>query len=174
MKRYLTVNMKIYFDMDGVLSDFELGVAELCGLELRPQGKNSPEEDDRMFKAIHNVPHFYDKLKPLPGAAELFMEVWKRYGDDCQILTGIPKPWRGIVTAEVDKRNWVRRIISPDVIVNVVLRKDKVNFCTGPDCILVDDFIANIRAWEKAGGRGILHRSVEETRAQLCKIVKSI
>ena len=166
--------MKIYFDMDGVLSDFERGVAELCGLEPQPQGKNSPEEDDRMFEAIRNVEHFYDRLKSLPGAVELFQEAWKQYGDDCQILTGIPKPHRGISTAEEDKREWVRRFISPDVIVNVVLRKEKLQFCTGSDCILVDDFIANIRAWEKADGKGILHRSVEETRAELCKVVKSI
>ena len=53
--------MKICFDMDGVLS-----------------------EDDRMFKAIHNVPLFYDKLKPLPGAVELFMEVWKI------LISGVP------------------------------------------------------------------------------------
>ena len=166
--------MKIYFDMDGVLSDFERGVAELCGLEPRPQGKNSPEEDDQMFEAIRKVEHFYDRLKPLPGAVELFQEAWKQYGDDCQILTGIPKPHRGIFTAEEDKREWVRRFISPDVIVNVVLRKEKSQFCTGPDCILVDDFIANIRAWEKAGGKGILHRSVEETWDELCTVVKSI
>ena len=128
-------------------------------------------EDDRMFKAIHNVPLFYDKLKPLPGAVELFMEVWKRYGDDCQIQTGIPKPWRGIVTAEEDKRNWVRQLISPDVIVNVVLRKDKVNYCTSPDCILVDDFIANFRTWKKVGGTGILHKSIEETRHLLYRLL---
>ena len=165
--------MKLFFDMDGVLSDFDGGIRNLCGLDPEPQGKSTPAAMDRMFEGMRQVPHFYGRLEPLPGAVELFTEIWTQLGNNCQILTGIPKPWRGVVTAEVDKRNWVRRLISPDVIVNVVLRKDKVNFCTGPDCIL-DDSIANIRAWEKAGGRGILHRSVEETRAQLCKIVKSI
>jgi len=81
-----------------------------------------------MFEQIRNVPHFYDHLETLPGAVELFLKVWKQYGDDYQILTGIPKPWRGIVTAEEDKHSWVRRLISPDVIVNVVLRKDKINW----------------------------------------------
>ena len=66
------------------------------------------------------------------------------HGTPCQILTGIPKPYRGIITAKEDKREWGRRLISPDVIVNVVLRNEKPLFCTGPDCILVDDFITSI------------------------------
>ena len=33
---------KIYFDMDGVLADFDRGVRELCGMEAFDQGGRSP------------------------------------------------------------------------------------------------------------------------------------
>ena len=30
---------KIYFDMDGVLANFERGINEICGMEMPIQGK---------------------------------------------------------------------------------------------------------------------------------------
>ena len=63
---------KIYFDMDGVLADFERGVKEICG--LTPPSQNAkhhkPGEDDEMWKAIKACPHFYDYLELMPGAKE--------------------------------------------------------------------------------------------------------
>ena len=48
---------KIYFDMDGVLADFERGVKEICG--LTPPSQNAkhhkPGEDDEMWEAIKAV-----------------------------------------------------------------------------------------------------------------------
>ncbi len=94
---------KIYFDMDGVLADFDGGVTNLCGLRSLAQGEHrSKEEDDQMWEKIRKVPHFYDKLDPMPGAVELFNEIYGKYGDKCEILTGIPKPKRGILTAGDD------------------------------------------------------------------------
>ena len=87
---------KIYFDMDGVLADFDGGVTKLCGLRPIKQGEHrSKEEDDLMWGKIREVDHFYDKLEPMPGAVELFLELYEKYGDKCEILTGIPKQKRG-------------------------------------------------------------------------------
>ena len=74
---------KVFFDMDGVLADFERGVKELCGLASQsPNAKHrSPREDDQMWASIKEVPHFYDRLAPMPGAKELFDTVYGRYGD---------------------------------------------------------------------------------------------
>ncbi len=89
------------------------------------------------------------------------------HGDKCEILTGIPKPRRGILTAGEDKINWVRRILSKDVKVNIVYREEKPNYCTGKDCILIDDYKKNIREWEEMGGTGILFATAEEVTARL-------
>ena len=162
---------KIYFDMDGVLADFDRGVEELCGMPRPGQGKSrSQEEDDLMWERIRAVERFYDKLEPMPGALELFGTLRGRYGDRVEILTGIPKPRRGILTAGEDKINWVRRLLGEDVVVNIVYRAEKVNYCKGPGCILIDDLPVNIKEWESAGGTGILYRGPEETMTQLDKI----
>ena len=155
--------------MDGVLADFDRGIRELCGMEPAGQEYERPEEEAVMWDRVKKAGHFSKKLDPMPGAMELFSEVYKRYGDRCEILTGVPKPERGVTTAGEDKIDWVRDLLSRYVTVNIVLRKDKPNFCTGKGCILIDDHSGNIKAWEKAGGTGILHKDTKSTLEELKK-----
>ena len=56
------------------------------------------------------------------------------------------------------------------IVVNIVYREEKKNYCTGPDCILIDDFEKTIREWEALGGTGIWHHSAEETLRKLQEI----
>ena len=159
---------KIYFDMDGVLADFDRGVKEFCGMQpLQQGGKRSEEEDNKMWMRIREVEHFYDKLEPMPGALEMFQKIYEKYGDHCEILTGIPKPKRGILTSGEDKTAWARRLLSKDLVVNIVYREEKKNFCKGKDWILIDDHPGNIASWREYGGTGILHVSAEDTIRQL-------
>ena len=108
---------KIYFDMDGVLADFERGVRELCGIEPPDQNAkhHDPGADDKMWEAIKNSANFYDHLELMPGAKEMFDALYEKYGDKVEILTGIPKPKRGIVTSGEDKTKWTHRLLSPDI-----------------------------------------------------------
>ena len=163
---------KIYFDMDGVLADFARGVKEICGLEPISQNakNNDSAEEDRMWNAIRDAGHFYDKLELMPGAKEMFDALYLRYGDRCEILTGIPKPKRGIDSAGDDKKAWVKRLLSKDIKVNIVYREEKARFCTGKDCILIDDFDKNIREWEAMGGTGIMNVTADESMAELKKL----
>lgn len=155
---------KIYFDMDGVLADFDRGVKDLCGMASPEQGQSRTQaEDDLMWERIRSVERFYNKLEPMPGALDMFDALRAKFGDRVEILTGIPKPKRGITTAGEDKTTWVRRFLGDDVVVNIVYRAEKVNYCKGPGCILIDDLPVNISEWEAAGGTGILFRSPEET-----------
>ena len=100
--------MKIYFDMDGVLADFNKGVKTLCGIPAPDQRPDNEAEDNAMWEAIRAVNHFYDNLEPIPGMPELFMELFRKYGQNCQILTAVPKPKRNIPEAKDDKRVWVK------------------------------------------------------------------
>ena len=161
---------KVYFDMDGVLADFDRGVRELCGMEAQDQGMRSPAMDDLMWKEIKKIDHFYDRLELMPGAKEMFDAVYRACGDRCEILTGIPKERRGILTAAEDKKNWMKRILSDRIKVNICYRAEKILKCTGPGTILIDDLKKNIDEWREAGGTGILHRSAEETMNELKKL----
>ncbi|MCR4892753.1 MAG: hypothetical protein K5989_11305 [Lachnospiraceae bacterium] len=156
---------KIYFDMDGVLADFERGVKEICGLTPPSQNakKHEPGEDDEMWAAIKTNSHFYNELELMPGARELFDAVYGRYSSKCEILTGIPKPRREIVNAGTDKEIWVHRLLSEDIKVNIVFREEKPRYCSGKGCILIDDMERNIRDWNAMGGTGILNVNALET-----------
>jgi len=160
---------KIFFDMDGVLADFRLGVTELCNIIPQPVNAKpfDAERDDLMWSKIREVEHFYDRLKFMPGAEEMFHEVRGRYGKKCEILTGIPKEKRGIIDAGADKISWMHRLLDSDITVNIVKREDKPQYCRSRGCILIDDMENNISEWEAAGGTGIVHVSAEETLSRL-------
>ena len=158
---------KIYIDMDGVLADFDRGVRELCGMEPTDQSVRSPRQDDLMWEKIRQVDHFYDRLELMPGAKEMFDAVYGKYGDRCEILTGIPKEKRKILTAGEDKEAWMKRILSEKIVVNICLRAQKIKKCTGADAVLIDDLQENIDEWNAAGGIGILHVSAEQTMKAL-------
>ena len=106
----------------------------------------------------------------MTGAKEMFDTVYGKYGDKCEILTGIPKPKRGIVNAGEDKTKWVHRLLSKDIKVNIVFREDKPKFCTGKGCILIDDMEKNIAEWEAMGGTGIQNISAAETMKRLVEL----
>ena len=160
---------KIYFDMDGVLADFERGVKEFCHLEPLSQNmkQRSHEADEAMWERIRETDHFYDRLELMPGAKEMFDRIYGKYGDRCEILTGIPRPERGFVTSAEDKVAWTRRKLSDKVKIHTVSRKDKKQYCIGPGTILIDDQERTIREWQETGGTGILHRNPEQTLAEL-------
>ena len=161
---------RIYFDMDGVLADFDGGVRELCGMTPLDQGKSTEEQDDKMWAKIRDIDHFYSRLNPMPGAKEMFDAVFGKYGGRCEILTGIPKERRGILHAGEDKTDWMGKYFSEAVRVNIVLREEKIQRCTGLDAVLIDDLEKTIEEWRKAGGTGILHRSSEGTLAELKRL----
>ena len=160
---------KICFDMDGVLTDFERGVKEICG--LAPPSQNAkhhkPGENDEMWEAMKACPHFYDYLELMPGAKAMFDDIYEKYGDKCEILTGIPKPRCEIENAASDKKIWVKRPLSEDVVANIVFREEKPQYCHGEGCILIDDVERNISDWKTLGGTGIVNVSAEDTMNRL-------
>ena len=162
---------RIYFDMDGVLADFDRGVRDMCQMEAGDQEAPDREKhDDLMFAAIAATPHFYLRLEPIDGMLEILKGLISRYGDKVEILTGIPKPHRNVVTAADDKREWVRKFISGDIVVHTVQRREKMEYAEGPGSILIDDMKKNIDEWEGAGGTGFRFTTVEDLKKTLSKM----
>lgn len=158
---------KIYFDMDGVLVNFDWGVRNLLHMVPEVQGHASEGYDDRLFAAMREVPHFYALLPPMDGVVEIVRELFEKYGDRVEILTGVPKPKRNIKDASEDKTEWIKKYVSPDITINTVLRAEKKDFCKGPQSVLIDDFDKNIKEWESCGGTGILFTDAASLKAAL-------
>ena len=158
---------KIYFDMDGVLADFDRGMEELCYMENQKQGEAGSNSDDELWNAVRSVDNFYDKLEPVSGAVEMFKKIYSVYGDKCEILSAVPKPHRNIPSAREDKIKWVRRVLSDQVVINLVYRAEKQDFVKGKGCILIDDYQTNIDEWISAGGTGILFESADKILEKL-------
>ena len=168
----------IYFDMDGVLADFDLGVKEILQMQPIPKGTQDKEKSDAIFNAIQKKIaegiYFYRELKPIDKVVDVFKDLHSLYGDFVQILTGIPREERGIKNAKENKEDWVKQYLGDDIIVNAVTRKEKANYCHNEDCILIDDYTSNIQDWKKAGGIGIIYRNASDLKKQLCELLDFI
>ena len=161
---------KIYFDMDGVLADFDRGIKEIIGMTPMPQDSTTDEYDAKLWQGVRDAGHYYNMLKPMQDAELLVSRIYAIHGEKCGILSGVPKPDKGVTTSREDKENWMKKYFPEIKDINLVLKADKPKFCTGIDCILIDDLQKNIDAWEAAGGTGILHKNAEDTLAQLEKL----
>ena len=161
---------KIYFDLDGVLADFDRGVWELLHLPPVEQGKGGPKTDDILFGAMKDYHDFYFHLEPIPGMVKVFRDIASKY--PCEILTGIPKSKRGIYEAKQNKIDWCKAHLGKDVVVNAVLRMNKPYYAKDKSYILIDDYKKNIREWEEAGGSGILFTDAENLYKQIAELEK--
>ena len=160
-------DITIYFDMDGVLADFQ-GYLEKNGIPYAPQDTRDKEADAYMWECIKKVDHFYYQLEPVSGAIRLFQRLNQEY--HCEILSAIPKPHWGLVGSGEDKKAWVEKYLGKDVPVNIVYREQKKEFARNKNCILIDDLKINIEEWNSYGGTGILFESAEDSSVFLSYI----
>ena len=158
-------DLYIYFDMAGVIANFDKGVIDL--LHMQPINQADPfdyKKTNALYAKMRTVDHYYDKLEPIPETIKLIEELYAIYGDHIQILSAIPKPSRRIVTARADKIHWLKRKISVDIKANICLRAEKAQYFSSKSHILIDDFIKNVNECEAAGGTGILFTSADDVR----------
>lgn len=142
----------IFFDLDGVLADFDLHADQ--------QGKRTAEGklkwDELDFK-------WWSTMPVCPGAKD-FYETARTLG----IVKFLTAP---VLTPDcfAGKATWVQKFSSKGkfALKDLMIATDK-QYIAKPNHILIDDRIKNIQEWEAAGGIGILHNGdFKETRKKL-------
>lgn len=148
---------RLYLDLDGVLADFDRHFPAVFGIDHKGL------DDATMWRFIDTYPSYFLDMPVCPGAIDFFNDVFHMRPI---ILTACPKT--NYPAAAAQKRAWVRKHLSPEVLVLPVMGgKHKPLFMHAPGDILIDDYDRNCLAWSNAGGLAIRHRNFIHTRSAL-------
>ena len=146
--------LKVFLDLDGCVCDFQTAATNLLG---RPFTRG----DNTIWDELCKHPNFFRTIPLMPDAMKLWVYLRLNF-TDIEVLTAVPRNGT-MPDAALDKRYWVKEHFGEGIKVNTCLAVEKQNFCTGPDCILIDDNVKNIFQWSMQGGLGIFHVDAEET-----------
>lgn len=164
---------KIYLDMDQVLVDFNKGLEEFNIINdtmfiHKPRNEWSKREIalDRAVVDCMNTPGFFRNLPMMEGADRLWVQAGRPI-----VLTAWPKTTDDRDRIRREKREWLTEYFGelPEDRFIYCSREDKAKYAPGN--ILVDDMVANIEAWNKAGGDGILFINSEQAINDLKRMV---
>jgi hypothetical protein len=157
--------MKIYLDMDGVIADFFSAIARKNEVK---HWKDIPDIEKTIKEMAVNSDDFFNTIPKFPTTDELVNFV--RYEMDCEY--GIcSTPLRGDRENSAKwKRVWLKRHgLLPDDKALTIFTTNKPKYATslGVPNVLVDDKKKNIKAWEEAGGIGIVYQANENSLESL-------
>lgn len=152
---------KVYFDMDGVLCNFEKRYEELFG-ENPWKSRNNKHWSNNWVEFIES--HQFESLQPMPGAFDMLAYV-RNKDIPIEILTSsgslrMDIKYHNLVADQ--KAIWLKKHGITYKINVVRNRKTKAEYAA-LDIILIDDTPDVIEAFDKAGGIGILHNNSVDT-----------
>jgi hypothetical protein len=154
--------IKLYLDMDGVLTDFT-GACEKLGKHMTFWFSNDKERFGKHL--IYTGAEFWSEMPWIAGGKELYGFL-ERSGFSPTILSAVPSQERGkaIVDARKGKIQWLRKELGIQYARDAILcfRHEKA-LQSGISRVLIDDSSENIHEWEGAGGIGILHKNASRT-----------
>lgn len=154
-------------DADGVITDFEGLVCKINGVSDMSQLRRG-QTWASVGHYDKTVAPFFESLEKMPHADRLMDFIRQNFVNHYILTAAGYTPRNG----PQQKRNWFAREYGRDLVVHVVTGSvDKAQYAT-PRTILVDDRSKSIDPWVAAGGIGILHKSVDQTIAELQRIIE--
>lgn len=181
-------SVTLYLDLDGVLADFDAGVAALGfpadGRLNKKRAELTPdlrEMKSELYDAIERAQSFFLDLPPMEGAEELWravqpFEPW--------ILTAPINADRGpahpaVMAIAEQKLAWVRAHLDasfPNERFACVDSASKALYVARSPgvAVLIDDRPSNIAQWHEAGGLGVHHTSAAESIATLGRLLDAL
>ena len=148
----------IYFDVDDTLTDY----SNRLGNMIITDPETGEERPIKVTDTVDNK-EFWTSAKWLPGSKEM-LDFAKNNFSNVEILSAVPElskankelTGKRFFDAPIDgKKEWLDKNVGPIKIIWSKSGRDKAIYAT-PNTVLVDDKPENIRAFEKAGGIGIL------------------
>tara|TARA_Y100001972_G_scaffold126479_1_gene180329 strand:- start:61 stop:618 length:558 start_codon:yes stop_codon:yes gene_type:complete len=154
--------LKIYCDMDGVLTDFNKQFSE-----IHPWGPKKFEEKngkDEFWELVDDRGvGFWVGMEWMEDGKVLWE--YLKANHDVELLSSPSRAEH----SRLGKRLWVRNH-KLGAKLNLAYSYNKKKYAA-PNHVLIDDRKDNIKGWESEGGIGILHTSAEDTIAKLLNIV---
>jgi 5'-nucleotidase len=154
--------LKIYCDMDGVLTDFDKQFSE-----IHPWGPTKFTEKngkDEFWELVDGRGvGFWVGMDWMEDGKTLWE--YLKTNHDVELLSSPSRAEH----SRLGKRLWVRNH-KLGAKLNLAYSYNKKKYAA-PNHVLIDDRKDNIEGWESEGGIGILHTSAEDTIAKLLNIV---
>jgi len=156
--------MKLYVDLDGVLTDFNQAVANLGEEYTAGLADDAPEDvKQKMYDAIEKAGEdFWANMKWTKDGKEL----WKTVEKFNPTLLSSPGKFQH---APAGKAYWVKMNIPGT---SLFLSDSKAEYVDPNELsVLIDDSRNNIGGWEEKGGQGIIHTSAGDTERKLLELL---
>ena len=155
--------MKVFMDMDGVLTDFDGAVKKLnaaAGLG----DKATPPQKQKMYDAIDEAGEsFWSEMEWLPEGKKLWSVV-KKYNP---VLLSSPGQFLHAVPG---KKKWIDKNLPG---VTLIPSTSKYEYAER-DAVLIDDMYKNIEPWRDQGGIGILFKDVDQVKKELQQMKSAV
>ena len=149
--------MKIYFDMDGVLADFQKYFKQHYPEIVDPWDLT----DEEFWPKVKAIPDFWENLPVLEGALELFE--YAKQNHEVEILSS---PSSHDHRSYGGKIKWVEKHLGEDIRVNLVTRKHKQKFAE-EDSVLIDDIEKTCKEFEQKKGLSIVFKTAQQALNEL-------
>lgn len=179
--REKALSIDLFLDLDGVLADFDAGLADL-GVRPDPAANRSRAEMDAHERARKDAIYrriagtdFFRRLPPAPGAHALWAACRRHQPT---ILTAVPRFADPVHTEEAGAHKYAMVTRTFEALpwhrfITCTSREKPLHMRPGgrPQ-VLIDDRAANVRAWRQAGGAAIHHVDAATSIDQLRELLQ--